>query len=256
MFLFSGSNLSAHATQNLYIHNISGNGRKPVKKIIPNHATLLLTMKPEVEYPLNRICISYNRRGHRAFAVFLLSFFIGICRMAVSSAGCRSPPFQSGFLHFQKFRLEEIRMAYNHGREDRKWRIWKEAEEKVLREHGVDEAVIEQIRIEDRADFNSNRRFYRWTSDFGEYLEGMADTEQQAEPNTVADLLDEIENETLYQTLLTVDKHTLLILLLKMQGYSTREIAAMAGLTERAVYKRLERLRKKLKPIFYPFGEI
>ncbi|HFH6760508.1 TPA: sigma-70 family RNA polymerase sigma factor, partial [Streptococcus agalactiae] len=25
-------------------------------------------------------------------------------------------------------------MAYNHGREDRKWRIWKEAEEKLLRE--------------------------------------------------------------------------------------------------------------------------
>ena len=80
MFLFSGSNLSAHATQNLYIHNISGNGRKPVKKIIPNHATLLLTMKPEVESPLNRIYISYNRRGRRAFAVFLLSFFIGMCR--------------------------------------------------------------------------------------------------------------------------------------------------------------------------------
>ena len=86
-------------------------------------------------------------------------------------------------------------MAYNHGREDRKWRIWKEAEEKVMRECGVDETVIEQIRIEDRADFNSNRRFYRWTSDFGEYLEGMADTEPQAEPNTVADLLDEIEDE-------------------------------------------------------------
>ena len=64
-------------------------------------------------------------------------------------------------------------MAYNHGREDRKWRIWKEAEEKVLRECGVDEATIEQIRTDDRADFNSNRRFYRWASDFGEYLEGM-----------------------------------------------------------------------------------
>lgn len=72
-------------------------------------------------------------------------------------------------------------MAYNNGREDRKWRIWKEAEEKVLREHGVDEATIEQIRIDDRADFNSNRRFYHWTSDFGEYLEGMADREQSAE---------------------------------------------------------------------------
>ena len=135
-------------------------------------------------------------------------------------------------------------MAYNNGREDRKWRIWKEAEEKVLREHRVDEAVIEQIRMEDRAEFNSNRRFYRWTSDFGEYLEGVADNEQQAEPNTVADLLDEIEDEKLYRALLTVDKHTLLILLLKMQGYSTREIVAMAALTEKAVYKRLKRLQK------------
>lgn len=50
-------------------------------------------------------------------------------------------------------------MAYNHGREDRKWHIWKEREEKVLREHGADENTIEQIRMDDRADFNSNRRF-------------------------------------------------------------------------------------------------
>ena len=48
-------------------------------------------------------------------------------------------------------------MAYNHGREDRKWRIWKEAEEKLLRECGVDEATIEQIRMADRADFNSKK---------------------------------------------------------------------------------------------------
>ncbi|SNU09503.1 phosphoadenosine phosphosulfate reductase [Streptococcus equinus] len=43
-------------------------------------------------------------------------------------------------------------MAYNHGREDRKWRIWKEAEEKLLRECGVDEATIEQIRIRANVD--------------------------------------------------------------------------------------------------------
>lgn len=56
-------------------------------------------------------------------------------------------------------------MAYNHGREERKWRIWKENEEKILRECGVDENTIEEIRTYDRADFNSNRRFYRWTND-------------------------------------------------------------------------------------------
>ena len=100
MFFFSGSNLSAYATQNLSIHSMFGNSRKPVKKI-PAYATLLLTMKPEVESPLNRIYISYNRRGHRAFAVFLLSFFIGMCRKAVSAVGCRSPPFQSDFYIFK-----------------------------------------------------------------------------------------------------------------------------------------------------------
>ena len=65
-------------------------------------------------------------------------------------------------------------MAYN-GRENRKLLIWKEAKEKILREYEVDETTTPQIRTGDRADFNSNRRFYHWTSDFGEYLEGMAD---------------------------------------------------------------------------------
>ena len=135
-------------------------------------------------------------------------------------------------------------MAYNHGREKKKWHIWKEAEEKILRKCGVDESVIEQIRIDDRTYFNSNRRFYRWTNDVAEYLEGMADKEQQAEVKTVADLLDEIENENLYLALAKVDRRTLQIILLKMQGYSTKEIAPIVQLTTGAIYARLDHLRK------------
>ena len=138
-------------------------------------------------------------------------------------------------------------MAYNNGRENRKWLIWKEAEEKILREHGVDETTIEKIRTDDRADFNSNRRFYRWASDFGEYLEGMADREKQAEVRSVSDLLDEIESETLYLALITVDKRTLQIVLLKMQGYSTKEIAAAVKLSTKSVYRRMDKLRSRLK---------
>lgn len=138
-------------------------------------------------------------------------------------------------------------MAYNHGREERKWRIWKESEERILRECGVDESVIEEIRTYDRADFNSNRRFYRWTNDVAEYLEEMADTEPQAEIHSVSDLLDEIENKNLYRALLTVDKRTLQIVLLKMQGYSTKEIAPIVHLTTGAIYARLDHLRKKLR---------
>ena len=89
---------------------------------------------------------------------------------------------------------------------------------KILREHGVDETTTPQIRTDDKADFNSNRRFYHWTSDFGEYLEGMADRERDTEVKSVADLLDEIEDEILYRALLPVDRHTLQSILLKMQG--------------------------------------
>lgn len=138
-------------------------------------------------------------------------------------------------------------MAYNHGREERKWRIWKETEETVLRKCGVDENTIDEIRTYDRAEFNSNRRFYRWTSDFGEYLEGMAEVEQQIEIHSVTDLLDEIENENLHRALLSVDKRTLQIVLLKMQGYSTKEIAPIVHLTTGAIYARLDHLRKKLR---------
>ena len=138
-------------------------------------------------------------------------------------------------------------MAYNHGKEERKWRLWKEAEEKILRAYGVDENIIEEIRIYDRAEFNSDRRFYRRLNDMEEYIEKVADNGLNTEIKTVSALLDEVENEHLYAALLKVDKHTLEIVLLKMQGYSTKEISAMLQLTEKAIYKRNERLRKKLK---------
>ena len=64
---------------------------------------------------------------------------------------------------------------------------------------------------------------------------------------TVDDLLNEIENENLYKALLTIDRCTLQIVLLKMKGYSTKEIAPVVHLTTGAIYARLDHLRKKLK---------
>ena len=77
----------------------------------------------------------------------------------------------------------------------------------------------------------------------------MADREKQTEIRSVSDLLDEIENETLYFALMTVDRRTLQIILLKMQGYSIKEIAPLVHLTAGAVYARLAHLRKKLRKI-------
>ena len=75
----------------------------------------------------------------------------------------------------------------------------------------------------------------------------MTDREKQVEVRSVSNLLDEIESETLYLALITVDRRTLQIVLLKMQGYSTKEIAPLVHLTTGAIYARMQHLRKKLE---------
>ena len=141
-------------------------------------------------------------------------------------------------------------MAYNKAKEEKKWRLWKEAEEKQLRSLGVSEDTIEQLRNHDWAIFNSDRRYYQRMQETGTYLEEVAEDTTLPEIKTVEDFLDSIENQQLYQVLIMVDRLTLRIALMKIQGYSTREIAAYLGITEKAVYRRMDRLKEKLKKFF------
>ncbi len=138
-------------------------------------------------------------------------------------------------------------MSYNHGKKERKWQRWKLAEEKVLKACGMDESTIAQLRLWDRAMFNSDRRFYEKLQDTGTYLDCVAGNEAPAEIYTVEDLLNDIENAELLKSLLTVDRLTLQISLLKMNGYSTNEIAVLVHLSTDAIYKRIAALKKKLK---------
>lgn len=61
-------------------------------------------------------------------------------------------------------------MSFNYGREEKKWRLWKEAEERQLRSLGVSEDTIEKLHTHDWAVFNSDRRYYRRLQDAGTYL--------------------------------------------------------------------------------------
>lgn len=137
--------------------------------------------------------------------------------------------------------------SYNHGKEEGQWQRWKLAEEEVLRACGVDESAIEQLRIWDRTMFNSDRRFYEKLQDAGTYLDSVAESDTPSEIYTVADLLNDIENIELLKALLTVDRLTLYISVLKMNGYSTNEIAALVHLSTDAIYKRIAVLKRKLK---------
>ena len=97
-------------------------------------------------------------------------------------------------------------MAYNHGKAERKWKLWKEKEEKILRDSGVSEDIIETIRLYDRQAFNSDRRYYERVQETGTYLDTVAASTDQAEPKTVQDFLDHIENQELFHVLITVDR--------------------------------------------------
>ena len=140
-------------------------------------------------------------------------------------------------------------MAYNKAREEKKWRLWKEAEEKQLRSLGVSENDIEKLRVHDWAIFNSDRRYYQRMQETGTYLEEVAADMTQPEIRTVEDFLNNIENQQLYQVLIKVDRLTLLAILLQIQGYSIAEIAAILGMKEDTVYKRLGRLKQKIKKL-------
>ena len=94
-------------------------------------------------------------------------------------------------------------MAYNKAKEEKKWRLWKEAEEKQLRKLGVDESTIETLRTHDWAIFNSDRRYYQRMQETGTYLEEIAEDMTQPEIKTIDEFLDSIENQQLYQVLLS-----------------------------------------------------
>jgi len=107
---------------------------------------------------------------------------------------------------FKQIRLEVRKMAYNHGKAEYKWKLWKEREEKILRDSGVTEDTIEAIRFYDRQAFNSDRRYYERVQETDTYLDTVAASTDQAEPKTVQDFLDYIENQELFHVLITVDR--------------------------------------------------
>lgn len=55
--------------------------------------------------------------------------------------------------------------------------------------------------------------------------------------------------------LITVDRLTLQIVLMKIQGYSTHEIARYLKITEKAVYRHMDRLKEKMKLLSKPVFE-
>ena len=141
-------------------------------------------------------------------------------------------------------------MAYNKAKAEREWFRWKEAEEKKLRELGVDEETIQRLHTYDWAQFNKERQYRQRQVDWLPYVEWSTAQDLELPVEDTKSLLDSIEDTELLRVLSKEDKLTIQIAFLKMSGFNGYEIAEKTGLTQKAVNLRMVRLRKKLKKFF------
>ncbi len=138
-------------------------------------------------------------------------------------------------------------MSFNYSKEKKRWDSWKEKEEIKLRKQNVDEKIILNLRDYDWENFKMERNFKRNQNITKDIFFDLKATVDKKEIYSIDDLMDEIENEHLYNILLNEDNITLKIIMYKVQGYSTKEIANILGITIDNIYYRIKKLRKKIK---------
>lgn len=96
---------------------------------------------------------------------------------------------------------------------------------KQLRELGVDEDTIQRLHTYDCQQFNKERQYQQRWQDEPNQIEKQIESEPSV--YTVEALLDEIENMQLWEVLKKADKLTLEMLVMRMQGFSSRDISQL-----------------------------
>lgn len=138
-------------------------------------------------------------------------------------------------------------MAYNYQKEKRAWVIWKKAEEKQLRDLGVDEQVIQRLHSYDWMIFNQNRQFYRHQAEFKDYSNQNSEWLLELTLTDVQAMLDNIDNQRLLQAITGLDIMSQKIIFYRIKGYRNPEIASLLGISNSSVETKWWRIRKKLK---------
>lgn len=138
-------------------------------------------------------------------------------------------------------------MGYNKAKAEKKWKKWKNKEENLLRQLGMNEDKIDELYNYDKELFNSERSFLRRMIIDSDFIEYLSTSKIELPIDNMDDLLNQIDREELYQAMRKINEQTLKIIYLKIVGYSVKEIAQMMGISDYTVRYRLRKVRKKLK---------
>ena len=137
-------------------------------------------------------------------------------------------------------------MVYDYKNEYRKWIHWKQREEKKLIELGVDQSIIDELRKYDYEQFKAERRYKTKNLLFDDSFFVNHPVFNNTNYYSLISILDDIENETLFNYLKHTDKSILQIIILRIQGFSIKEISKITGLTTHQIYKKIKKIKKSL----------
>ena len=138
-------------------------------------------------------------------------------------------------------------MSYNYRKEYAKWKRWKEQEERILKLMKMPKNKINELREFDWAKFNDERRFTRKQNITNDQYFALIPVNDKKEFKNINDILDSIEDEALYEYLKDEEPVLLTIILLKIQGFSIKEISKLINMPISTIYRKIEKIKKNFK---------
>lgn len=97
------------------------------------------------------------------------------------------------------------------------------------------------------AQFNAERSFKRHQNVTKDIFFITQPVYDKIEIKNIENILDQIENESLYEYLKRVDPMILKIIELKIIGYNINEISQMLDISVRSIYRKIKKVKNSLK---------
>ena len=138
-------------------------------------------------------------------------------------------------------------MSYNYRKEYAKWKRWKEQEEKILKQMNMPKNKINELREFDGAQFNDERRFTRKQNITNDQYFALIPVNDKKEFKNINDILDSIEDEALYEYLKDEEPVLLTVILLKIQGFSIKEISKVINIPISTIYRKIEKIKRNFR---------
>ena len=138
-------------------------------------------------------------------------------------------------------------MSYNYRKEYAKWKRWKEQEERILKQMNMPKNKINELREFDWAQFNDERRFTRKQNITNNQYFALIPVNDKKEFKNINDILDSIEDEALYEYLKEEEPVLLTVILLKIQGFSIKEISKVINMPISTIYRKIEKIKRNFR---------